>query len=149
MDVFRKVTEQYTKGESGNIATKSFSGWIFRIARNVLMDHFRRQRATPLQWDEQLDALISDSTPIELEVFAKENRDLLIRAISMISSPNQRKVIELRSSEQYSIAETAKRMGRTEGAIKALQNRALISLRKLLGLDVTSERDATPPAQPF
>ena len=106
-----------------------FAAWLFRIAHNQIVDYFRKKtkRATvPL--DESL--AVSGDDPQQL---VEQNVDIeqLISATEKLTSA-QREVISLRFAGELPIAQVAKIMGKTEGAIKALQHSAIVALRKAL-----------------
>jgi len=106
-----------------------FSAWLFRIARNQVVDYLRKKakRATaPL--DESLAS--SDSTP-ELIAEQKIDTEQLLAATTRLT-PAQREVISLRFTSELPIAQVAKIMGKNEGAVKALQHSAIVALRKAL-----------------
>ena len=106
-----------------------FSSWLYRIAHNQIVDYFRKKskRATvPL--DESLAAGDSDpSQEVELSLDIED----LSRATKRLSKAQQ-EVISLRFAGEFSIAQVARMMGKSEGAIKALQHSAIVSLRKVL-----------------
>ena len=106
-----------------------FSSWLYRIAHNQIVDYFRKKskRATvPL--DESLAAGDSDpSQEVELSLDIED----LSRATKRLSKAQQ-EVISLRFAGEFSIAQVARMMGKSEGAIKALQHSAIISLRKVM-----------------
>ena len=106
-----------------------FSSWLFRIAHNQIVDYLRRKskRATvPLD-----ESLISGNSDPRLEV--ERNLDIrnLVLATKWLTKAQQ-EVISLRFAGELSIAQAAKIMGKSEGAIKALQHSAIVSLRKAL-----------------
>ena len=106
-----------------------FSAWLFRIARNQVVDYLRkktRQATAPL--DESLAS--SDSTP-ELIAEQKLDTEQLLAATTRLTSA-QREVISLRFTSELPIAQVAKIMGKNEGAVKALQHSAIVALRKAL-----------------
>lgn len=106
-----------------------FSSWLFRIAHNQIVDYLRRKskRATvPLD-----ESLVSGNSDPRLEV--ERNLDIrnLVLATKWLTKAQQ-EVISLRFAGELSIAQAAKIMGKSEGAIKALQHSAIVSLRKAL-----------------
>ena len=108
----------------------SFSAWLYRIAHNQIVDYLRRKtkRATvPL--DESLAG--SDSSNPRVE--AERNLDIedLASATRKLTKAQQ-EVISLRFTSELSIAQVAGIMGKREGAIKALQHSAILSLRRVL-----------------
>lgn len=118
---------------------KSFSGWLFCMAHNLVTDHYRRKgrRGAVISLDNDPD---KDSDYIEpadprtnTQGAALRNMDKELLHAAIRSLPEQQAlVISLRFLEEFSIADTAELMNKTEGAIKALQYRAVGSLRKLL-----------------
>ena len=99
-----------------------FGAWLMRIAANALVD---RSKRTAREVSMAQDAL-ETSPPPDLE--AIENRGRLFRLVNQLPE-DQRHVIFNRFVEQMSIRETAERLGKTEGAVKQLQFRALQTLR--------------------
>jgi RNA polymerase sigma-70 factor (ECF subfamily) len=96
----------------------SFAAWLFRIAANELAD--RWQRGTRESADPPAD--------IEATNPDVERRAMLLQLVEQLPE-DQRRVIELRFGEGRSIVEAAEAMGKTDGAIKQLQRRALENLR--------------------
>jgi RNA polymerase sigma-70 factor, ECF subfamily len=124
--VFTKMLEAIQTSKSWNV---SFSGWLYRIAHNLVVDYFRRQqqdRGAPL--DERLVA--SDQDPVKTVERRLENARLR-EALSQLTE-EQEQVVSLKFVEGLSNLEVARVMGKTEGAIKSLQFRALASLRRIL-----------------
>lgn len=109
----------------------SFSGWLYRIAHNLVIDHYRRRgRATQVSFDDvpTLVAKTDDPEHAAERMLAAEG---LRTAINRLTE-EQAQVVTLRFLEDLSIAEVAAAMGKTEGAVKALQYRAVMSLRRLM-----------------
>lgn len=109
--------------------------WIFRIARNDLVDHWRHARRVQSEAiDDVDDADLARAIPVDDPAdtaISSVNRSRLLASVHRLS-PEQRQVVLLRLSADLSSAEIAKVMGKSEGAIKALQYRALGVLRKAL-----------------
>ena len=108
-----------------------FSTWLFRIAHNLVVDYLRKEKkraTTPL--DESL--VSSDSSP-HLMVEYRLDIEQLISAIKRLTAA-QREVISLRFAGELSVTEVAKVMGKSEGAVKALQHSAVVALRKALSV---------------
>jgi len=106
-----------------------FSAWLFRIAHNQIVDYFRKKskRATvPL--DESLAA--GDSDPGQVAERKVEIEQLALATKGLTKA--QQEVVSLRFAGQLSVAEVARAMGRSEGAVKALQHSAIVSLRRAL-----------------
>ena len=105
------------------------SAWLFRIARNHVIDYWRTdksKRALPL------DESLVDSTDNPQEI-AEQNADVsrLIQAVGQLT-PAQRDVIELRFAGGLSTAEVARVLGKSPGAVKVMQHSALVARRKRL-----------------
>ncbi len=108
-----------------------FSSWLFRIAHNQVVDYYRRKkRSATVPLDENITAGYDNpgweaERKMEIEQMTAATRQLT-RA--------QQEVISLRFAGELSVAEVAKVMGRSEGAVKALQHAAIISLRKIMSV---------------
>ena len=111
--------------------TTSFSGWLYRIAHNLVVDHFRRRgRSSQVGLDDAPDMPSERHDPVD----SAEQRlagDHLRAAITRLTE-EQAHVVSLRFLEERSIAEVAQIIGKSEGAVKALQYRAVIALRRMM-----------------
>ncbi len=105
-----------------------FSAWLFRIAHNQVVDYFRRKKHTTVPLDESLAS--SDDNP-QLVVERKLDIEQLLLATKELTEA-QREVISLRFAGELPIAQVAKAMGKSQGAVKALQHSAIVALRKTL-----------------
>lgn len=106
-----------------------FSAWVFRIARNKLIDlHRRRKRRGEVDLTEPLAA-----AQISPEVLAERalDRGQLHLALKYLTD-EQRQVIVLKFIEGFDNASIARILSRSEGAVKSLQHRALNSLRRIM-----------------
>lgn len=103
-----------------------FVAWLYRIAANVVTDHYRSRRVTT-SLDEGLQAHSSEISPEEAAL-RLDDQQAVARAIQTLS-PDQQDVILLRFSQGLKLKEIADVIGKTEGAVKALMFRALGSLR--------------------
>jgi len=102
-----------------------FGAWLIRIAANAVAD--RRRRPTREEHaPEALDALEAPDAPGAIDAF--EDRARLYRYVEELREP-QRTVIIERFAHERSLREVAARLGKTEGAIKQIQLRALRALR--------------------
>ncbi len=109
----------------------SFSGWLYRIAHNLVIDHYRRRsRATFVDIDEAPPISTTEGEPSR-SVQASMDREHLRAALNQLTE-EQAQVITLRFLEDLSIAEVATLMNKNEGAIKALQYRAVLALRRIM-----------------
>jgi RNA polymerase sigma-70 factor, ECF subfamily len=109
----------------------AFSAWLYRVASNLLTDHYRRQRhRRHLDISEQTTLPSSEPVPFH-QAAAAEERNVLLDAVGQLGDEQQR-VVLYRFADQLSVRDVASAMGKTEGAIKALQHRALENLRRIL-----------------
>ena len=109
---------------------RPFVAWLYGLAHNVHVDHVRRQRPTV--------SLNDDSHPLEVpseaataELAQRLDADLLAHALRRLT-PEQHEVIVLKFIEGLETDQIALMMGKGEGAIRALQMRALQRLRRVL-----------------
>jgi RNA polymerase sigma-70 factor, ECF subfamily len=105
-----------------------FSAWLFRIAHNLAIDHFRARSRLR---DEE------DLSDVEEEASAEDRALDAIGQAGMLElidrlSADQRQVLALKFLFGFGNAETAGILGKSEGAVKSLQHRALASLEKQL-----------------
>lgn len=135
--VFVKALEALPRYEARGIP---FGGWLFRLARNAIIDQIRTQKDhLPL-----LAAVTreSDEAGPEQRAALSEDLDRVAEALKALTD-DQREVIELRFFAGLSVLESAMVMGRQEGTIRGLQFRAIASLRQTLGI-VPARRSAAP-----
>jgi RNA polymerase sigma-70 factor (ECF subfamily) len=105
-----------------------FSAWLFRIAHNLAMDHFRAARRW--QPEEEVPEPVGDAEPsAEAQALQSIGRQSMLQLIEDLS-PEQQQVLTLKFVFNFPNAEVATILGKTEGAIKSLQHRALVSLQK-------------------
>lgn len=129
--VFLKMLEAI---QSERAWHSSFSGWLYRIAHNLVIDHYRaRDRQKQVSIDDVPHMHDAGTPPLRAAEIALE-AEALRSAIRRLTD-EQAQVISLRFLEGYSFAEIAEMMDKTEGAVKALQHRAVATLRQLLVLE--------------
>jgi RNA polymerase sigma-70 factor (ECF subfamily) len=109
-----------------------FSTWLYTIAKNSIIDHYRKRRL-PIDGEADPQTAVDPSYEAdpEGELLRAERRRTLREALAVIT-PEQREAIECRFFFELSIQETARVMDKSEGAVKALQFRALEGLQRLL-----------------
>jgi len=131
-EVFIRVLESI---DSFTFRGLPFSSWLFRIARNMMVDYFRSHQE-PVDLPLEEGVLPAESGPgdvLETELTQQQ----LARALSSLTE-DQQEVIILRFVDGLSPTDVAQVLGKSEGAIKSLQHRALGSLNRFLE-DVSSE----------
>ncbi|MEJ2597693.1 MAG: sigma-70 family RNA polymerase sigma factor [Anaerolineales bacterium] len=113
---------------------QSLRGWLFGTASNLVNDHLRRYYARPVEELKEYSENMQYADPHSPEQFMDDSfqRQEVKRALQQLTNEQQH-VLALRFAEQRSLDETAKIIGKSVSAIKALQFRALASLRRRLG----------------
>tara|TARA_B100000029_G_scaffold515342_1_gene621864 strand:+ start:10283 stop:10864 length:582 start_codon:yes stop_codon:yes gene_type:complete len=109
-----------------------FGAWVFRIARNEVVNHIRRS-SRQLEKEPLFDS-IPDEKKDHVGDLEKEEALEYVRAASASLPAAQRDVIALRFGADLSVAETAKVLGKTENNIKVLQHKAIVRLREIVKL---------------
>ena len=133
-EVFVRVLEGLKRGYGWR---ESPQGWIMGIARNVVVDYYRkRERMTEVVLNEGLAA--TDETDPTHQTILSENQAYLRKAIEQLTD-EQREVILLRFIEGIDIKGVAQAINKTPGAVKGLQYRALQALAEIMG-DVSEDR---------
>lgn len=126
--VFMRMLEAVRTGRAWRT---SFSGWLYRIAHNLVIDHYRRRgRATFIELEDAAPLHSQHGDPVQATETSLDKQQL--QAALNHLTEEQAQVITLRFLEEMSIAETAAIMGKTEGAIKAQQYRAVLALRRVM-----------------
>lgn len=127
-EVFVRMLESIEKFRpGGEDAALVLTGWIFTIARNLIIDDYRRQRirtAEPLPEDDQD---LADTFDMDLHLTRADLQTALAKL-----TEEQQTVLLFRFEEGFTSAQIAKMMGKTEMAIKALQRRGLAAMARLL-----------------
>lgn len=125
------------------IASISYQGrdvaaWFITIAKNLILDHIKSSRnrleVPTSEVTDHLPAKGSHAGP-EHQVLLDATNDELLQCIRQLN-PDQRECIRLRFLKDMSVTETAIAMQRNEGAVKALQHRAVRRLAQLLPDDL-------------
>lgn len=104
-----------------------FLAWLYRLAHNRVVDHYRALRPTVTLIPEVHESIEDTGTPLELNI---DSADLL-NALHALTD-DQRDVIVLRFVQGMSGREVAQAMDKREDAVRALQFRALATLRRIL-----------------
>jgi RNA polymerase sigma-70 factor (ECF subfamily) len=123
-EVFRKALEGIERFEWRGVP---FAAWLYRIATNAISD--QRRKSSRETGSPDLD---DKPAPKMASIDTIENRAALYRLVRDLPA-DQRRVIEMRFADEKGIREIAQAMGRTEGAVKQLQFRAIQNLRERMG----------------
>lgn len=133
-EVFCEVIEAVDRFEG---TPGGFRAWIFRIARNTMLDHIRkesRRRHDSLDAAAAEGRLPEDAADPEADALERVERERILSLVDELSA-DQREVVVLRLVADLSVAEVARICDKTEGAVKALQHRAIRALATKLEQD--------------
>jgi RNA polymerase sigma-70 factor (ECF subfamily) len=129
---------------------EALGGWLFQIARHDLYDHRRKQnrsRLEPLEENLGEAAVAAGADDPEDLAIQRMERSRVLAGLRELS-PDQREVLLLRMAGGLTAPEVAAMLGKTTGAVKALQHRGLASLARVLGIrspDQTQDRPYPSP----
>jgi RNA polymerase sigma-70 factor (ECF subfamily) len=106
-----------------------FAAWLFRISANLIADRAQRAaRERSFEGDED-NSVGRAPQPQQTDLEQSERRASLFRSVDQLAE-DQRRVLVMRFAEEKSLREIAGVLGRSEGAVKQLQFRALEKLRE-------------------
>jgi RNA polymerase sigma-70 factor (ECF subfamily) len=132
-DVSRDLTQnvflKILKYSSSWKADKTFVYWLFRIARNVLVDYYRGSKRFFALEDEARVASMDREDSIK-EMETKESFDFLLEAMAQLP-PGYREMIELNRFQGFSYKEIAASTSSTENAVKVKTFRAIQKLKEV------------------
>lgn len=121
---------------------RDVGAWFLTIARNLVLDHFKsgRHRLESVGFEAPQAGGVGDEVvDAEDEALSRISHNDLYKAISRLGN-EQQEVIYWRFLQGYSVNEAAAAMGKSDGAIKALQYRAVKALYKLVVVEEGMQR---------
>lgn len=133
-EVFVRLVKKIHSFKPGK---KPILAWLYTIAGNLVKDHYRRNGRTtllPLNHLPPRKKVYSNGHSPAQTIQREQDNSRLVAAMEQLTE-DQRQVVILKFVEQRSNADTAAILGKTEGAVKALQHRALATLRRTLEKD--------------
>ncbi|MGA9398289.1 MAG: RNA polymerase sigma factor [Anaerolineaceae bacterium] len=128
-DTYKRFLQSIKNGSGPKTNLKAY---LYRIAHNWIIDRYRDSVDNDLELSEEFSDGKSDP---KSEVHQKLEQETIRKAVMRLTA-EQRQVIVLKYIEEYENDEIAQILNKNIGSIKALQHRALASLRKLLAEDV-------------
>ncbi len=124
-DTFLKAWKQID-----NFDWKHTRGWLYKIARNNLTDHWRRKKTLALNEDGAL-SIVDEKPPHDEVLDKKEQYRRIIKALANL--PHEMKsVVSLRFLQGYSVRETSEALELSEANVRVIQYRALKKLKGVL-----------------
>ncbi|WP_456274186.1 RNA polymerase sigma factor SigX [Bacillus sp. AK031] len=140
-DLVQEVYVRVLKSHKNFEGKSSEKTWLFSIAKNVAIDHYRKQKGWKGKILEKFDwsQPIKDEKDIPEEVaMQKEDVRNLYECIDKCTT-DQRMVITMRYIQDLSISETAEALEWTESKVKTTQHRAIKSLKKMMEVQTREE----------
>lgn len=110
-----------------------FSSWLYRIARNQIIDYYRTKKSNLNLEDFNENPCLRTENPAPQKIDIDLDVERIKSALTRLS-PEQQDVIILRFAEDFPLKETALIMDKSETAVKLLQHRAIKNLKKILGV---------------
>ncbi len=127
-EVFLRMLEALPRYRS---STTPFRAWLYRIARNLIIDWGRRNRHDRVAAPAETQAGSDPAGGLEHTVETRLSLEALRAALTQLEA-SQREVVTLRFLAGFSLHETAAAVNKTEAAVKALQHRGLTTLNQIL-----------------
>lgn len=107
----------------------AFNGWVYQIARNLVIDHYRTRKST-VDLVELENVLTYEDNAVQKADLGFDQREFLEAAKKL--SPDQQTVVKLKFIDELTNEEISQVLNKSEGAIRVIQHRALAALRELL-----------------
>ncbi|MBX5475395.1 MAG: sigma-70 family RNA polymerase sigma factor [Thermoleophilia bacterium] len=127
-EVFLQVVRDLPRFEGGE---HDFRAWVFVIARNRLVDESRRHARRPVELAPEAPVDRRAPEDVETQVLHEAATERVRRIIEQLA-PDQRDVLLLRVLGELTVEEVARVIGRSPGAVKALQRRGLAAIKRTL-----------------
>jgi RNA polymerase sigma-70 factor, ECF subfamily len=136
-DVFLRAVEGLARYENRQVP---FLAWLYRIAHARVVDHYRRTQRVGAE--ENIDSVeVKVDEDLDTDLMLNYRQQKLREALNKLPG-EQRQVLLLRFIEGYDIQQTADTLGKTIGAVKMIQRRALQAMNmELTRQGVISDRD--------
>lgn len=126
--VFMKAWEAMVRFEDEGLP---FASWLYRIARNLVIDFYRTRKSVVSLEENILDELMSDQEDIEESVIRSQSQERIMEALKQLSD-EQKDVIILRFVDDLSYREIARITQKNQAALRILHHRALKKLKIIL-----------------
>ena len=129
-DIASEALQRLLEALRDGRAPNHLGAWLYRVAHNLAMDQYRQRPAEGLvSLEPDLDQ--ADEADTEADSEHRLAQEKVRQALERLT-PEQQNVVVLKSMEGYSNAEVGALMNKPEGAIKSLQHRALVALKRAL-----------------
>ncbi|MBI2592946.1 MAG: sigma-70 family RNA polymerase sigma factor [Candidatus Colwellbacteria bacterium] len=109
----------------------SFGSWLYQIARNTTIDYYRKNDGTEVSLEEITVDVIGTDLSLENKIDKALEWEKLIKALKQLKDIEQ-DVLVMRFVEDMAVRQVAEAIGKTEGATKLIQHRAIKNLKAIL-----------------
>ncbi len=141
-EVFLKVWQSLPKYNERGVP---FLAFLFRVARNMLVDHYRQSNRLESKSPDELDGYKQEGSAELTELVGKQlEHQRIMRVLSRLR-PDYQSVLTLRFISELSPEEIAQVMERSAGAVRVLQHRALAALRQ--EIEKTGQDESRPASR--
>lgn len=106
------------------------SGFLFRVAQNMVIDHYRSKDQNPIILDN-LDTVLDTNQDIEQKAVQKDDMRVVSAALGQLNE-DSRLAVSMYYIEQEPISEVAKALNRSQGATRVLIHRGMKQLKQIL-----------------
>jgi RNA polymerase sigma-70 factor (ECF subfamily) len=127
-EVFLQVVRDLYRFEGSE---GEFRAWVFAIVRNRVIDDGRRRARRPVESASEVPVVADESADVATQVLDRAGETRVQQLIGQLG-PDQRDVLLLRVLGDLTVEETAKAVGKSSGAVKALQRRGLAAIERAL-----------------
>lgn len=127
-----------------SVQAESFGGWLYSIARNTLIDHYRKQKDT-VDLSEIEDLIESPQNVVD-ETDLQLNQKILLDLIRKLT-PEQQIIMKLKFLEGMENEEISEMISKSEGSIRVVQHRAIQRLQELMAEHLAGRSNAPSPKQ--
>jgi RNA polymerase sigma-70 factor (ECF subfamily) len=108
-----------------------FRAWVFTIVRNRIIDAGRHRARRPVEVAPEVPTVADESADVETQVLDRAATEQVRQIIEQLG-PDQREVLLLRILGDLTVEETARVVGKSPGAVKALQRRGLAAVDRAM-----------------
>jgi len=133
-EVFLQVVRDLPRFQGGE---RDFRAWVFVIAHHRLLDESRRVARRPVDLEPDGPTLASDAEDVETRVIESTATTSVRRVIDRLPA-DQRNVLLLRILGDLTVEEVAQAVGKSSGAVKALQRRGLTAIKQAIAKEDVS-----------
>ncbi len=128
-DTFLKVWQNLKKYKKGK---NPFSSWVFKIAHNLVVDYYRQNKTTEMIEETIVDTKLESNPHYQADLKLTQIR---LRKVIRRLPDNYQEIIILKYINELDNKEIAHAVGKSEGAVRTIQFRALDRLKSLLSED--------------